>query len=255
VDVTEREVNYAFTQVNLLGVTNVIDSLFAIKKNVFDEKKITLLELREAMKNDWEGHEDVRQLMLNAPKFGNDIDEVDEMGVRFTNHVVELLRSYKNCKGYHFRPSLFHFMGHIAGGPYLGVTPDGRKANEPLAQGCNPMHGRNTRGMTATMRSLMKLPFDDVSGGICQLEVEPSMFDSEGPDDDYMLAAIDTYFEGGGSEVVCNIVSLEDLEDAMIHPEKHQNIVVKVTGYSAHFVQLDKSFQQEIINRTRHTKM
>lgn len=255
VDVTEREVNYAFTQVNLLGVTNVIDSLYAIKKIVFEDKKITLCELREAMKNDWEGHEDVRQMMLNAPKFGNDIDDVDQMGVRFTNHIVSVLRSYKNCKGYHFRPSLFHFMGHIAGGPYLGVTPDGRRANEPLAQGCNPMHGRNTHGITATMKSLMKLPFDDVSGGICQLEIEPSLFASEGQDDDYLLAAIETYFEGGGSEVVSNVVSLEDLEDAMIHPEKHQNIVVKVTGYSAHFIQLDKSFQQEIINRTRHTMM
>ena len=146
-------------------------------------------------------------------------------------------------------------MGHIAGGPYLGATPDGRHASEPLAQGCNPMHGRNTHGITATMHSLMKLPFYDISGGICQLEIEPSMFDSEGQGDDYMLAAIETYFKGGGSQVVDNIVSVEDLEDATEHPERHQNIVVKVTGYSAHFIQLDKTFQEEIIYRTRHQRM
>ena len=255
VDVTQREHLYAFTQVNLLGITNVIDSLYAIKKVVFEEKRLTLCELRDAMKDDWSGHEDIRQIMLNAPKFGNDIDEVDEMGVRFTRHIVDTLRSYKNCKGYHFRPSLFHFMGHIDGGPYFGATPDGRHANEPLAQGCNPMHGRNTRGITATMHSLMKLPFYDVSGGICQLEIEPSMFDSEQEGEDYMLAAVETYFRGGGSQVVDNVVSIEDLEDAMIHPQRHQNIVVKVTGYSAHFIQLDKSFQKEIIARTRHTRV
>ncbi|NLF27965.1 MAG: hypothetical protein GX592_08720 [Clostridiales bacterium] len=254
-DVTERAVNYAYTSVNLLGVTNVIDSLYAIKKNVFEDKKLALTELRDAMQNNWAGHEDVRRLMLNAPKFGNDLDEVDAMGARFAEHIVKLLRGYKNCRGYHFRASLFHFMGHIAGGPYLGVTPDGRRADEPLAQGCNPMHGRNTRGITATMHSLMKLPFADVVGGICQLEIDPSLFDAEGPGDDYLMAMTEAYFLGGGSQVVDNIVSVADLEDAMIHPEKHQNIVVKVTGYSAHFIQLDKTFQREIIRRTRHTRI
>lgn len=255
VDVTEREVNYAYTSVNLLGVTNVIDSLYAIRLNVFEEKKVTLRVLRDAVKNNWAGQEELRQLMLNAPKFGNDLDDVDEMGVRFANHVLDLLAKYKNCKGYHFRPSLFHFMGHIAGGPYLGATPDGRRADEPLAQGCNPMHGRNTRGMTATMKSLMKLPFDRVTGGICQLEIEPSLFSTEDKNEDYLLSLIEAYFLGGGSQVVDNIVSVADLEDAMEHPERHQNIVVKVTGYSAHFIQLDKSFQREIINRTRHSRL
>ncbi|MFA5546340.1 MAG: pyruvate formate lyase family protein [Sphaerochaetaceae bacterium] len=255
VDVTQREVNYAYTSVNLLGYTNVIDALFAIKRIVFNEKRITLHELRDAMKNNWADHEDIRLMMLNSSKFGNDIDEVDDIAIQVTHHLVHLLKSYKNCKGYHFRPSLFHFMGHIAGGPYFGPTPDGRKAEEPLAQGCNPMHGRNNKGITATMKSLMKLPFDQVQGGICQLEIEPSMFNTEGPDDDYEMALIEGYFIGGGGQVVTNVVSVEDLKNAMIHPEKYSHIVVKVTGYSAHFIQLDKTFQQEIINRTRHVKL
>ncbi len=255
-DVTDiGAVSYNFTSVNLLGFTNVADSLCAIKKLVFKDRKISLQELEKAMEASYEGYEEIRQLLLNAPKFGNDEDEVDKIAVMVAEQAIELLEKYKTCKGFNFRPSLFHFMGHIAGGPLIGVTPDGRKKEEPLAQGCNPMHGRNSNSITATMNSLSKLPFEKVQGGICQLEIEPSFFSGDGSNSNIVEALVAAYFEKGGVQVVMNVVSEEDLKAAIKHPEKYSHIVVKVTGYSAHFVQLDKKFQEEIIKRTRHQRV
>ena len=159
-------VDYNLTSVNVLGVPNVADSLYAIKRLVFEERRYTLAELEQAVKSDWAGKEPMRREFLNAEKFGNDLAGPDAMLVRVAGMVRERLESLRQNKGGHFRASLFQFMGHTYAGPMLGATPDGRHAAEPLAHGMNPMHGRNTKGTDRDRQFLLQSGFSQVPGWI-----------------------------------------------------------------------------------------
>jgi len=242
---------YNYTSVNILGLANVVDSLFAIKKLVFEDKKITLRDLQKAVKANFIGFEQMRQEILKVPKYGNDEDEVDFIAAKVANHLIDLLKSYKNSKGFHFRPSLFMFMGHALAGPILGATPDGRKKEESFAQGGNPMHGRSVNGITATMNSMAKLPLNKVIGGPLQFESDPSFFAEGTNPADTIEALVTSFFEKGGIQVNLNIVSIDKLRRAQKDPLKYYNIVIRVTGYTAHFVNLDKKYQEDYIKRTR----
>jgi formate C-acetyltransferase len=148
-------------------------------------------------------------------------------------------------------------MGHTYAGPMLGATPDGRKRKEPVAHGMNPMHGRNKEGMAATMRSFCKLDFVKYQGGSFQVELQPNFF----PPDTQRGALVEpfatSFFQMGGVQINLNVISLEKLHDAMKHPEKPENqeIVVKVTGYSAHFTVMDRTFQEEFIERVNYKSL
>jgi formate C-acetyltransferase len=257
-DVTDmRAVDYNFTSVNVLGVPNVSDSMYAIKRAVFEEGRLSLKQLKTLTEADWEGGETIRQYMLNLPKFGNDIDDVDEMAVRVSEHIREVLESRRNIKGFHFRPSLFQFMGHTYAGPILGATPDGRKAEEPLAHGMNPMHGRNREGISATAKSFCRLDFRKYQGGSFQIELDPSFFPAGMPREQYVVAFAKSFFMMGGVQINLNIVDLEKLKRAMDHPEEPQfkDLVVKVTGYSAHFVNMDRKLQEEFLKRVNYSSL
>lgn len=254
-DVTDcGAVSYNHTSVDVAGLANAADSLYAIKKLVFDERKISLSDLKAALEANYEGYEDIRQLLLNAPKFGNDEDEVDDMARMVVEQMRNTFERYKNCKGFCYRPSLFDFQARGPAGREIGPTPDGRKREEPLAQGPNPMHGRNQKGITATARSIAKLDFAKLQGGPFQLELDSSFLEEENPGK--LIEAIATsYFEMGGVHIFVNITSTEILRAAMERPEEFGHLVVRVTGYSAHFVQLDRDIQKEIIARSRHKAM
>ena len=133
-------------------------------------------EVIAAVSSDWEGKELMRLDFLNQDKFGNDLEGVDAMSVRVSEHIRDILENKRNNKGFWFRPSLFQYMGHTYAGDLLGATPDGRKASEPLAHGNNPMHGRNTEGMSATMKSFCALDYTRYQGGSFQVELQPSFF-------------------------------------------------------------------------------
>jgi pyruvate-formate lyase len=257
-DVTDSpSVNNAFTSVNVLGVPNVVDSMFAIKKVVFEDRRFTLAQLREAMDVNWQGQEVMRQVMLNQEKFGNDLDGVDAMYVRVADQVLDTLEHKRNIKGFTFRPSLFQYMGHTYAGPMMGATPDGRRAEEPLAHGCNPMHGRNTAGITATANSLMKVDFSRFQGGSLQIELQPRFFDGKDNIGSFIEKFSRTYMAHGGVQINLNVIDLAQLQDAIVHPDKpeYQDIVVKVTGYSAHFVLLDREFQKEFVSRVNYAEV
>ncbi len=257
-DVTDSpSVNNAYTSVNVLGVPNVVDSIYAIKKVVFEERRFSMAELKEAMDANWQGFEKIRQVMLNQGKFGNDLDGVDEMYVRVADQVLDTLEQKRNIKGFTFRPSLFQYMGHTYAGPMLGATPDGRRAEEPLAHGCNPMHGRNVAGLTATANSLVKVNFSKFQGGSLQIELQPKFFDGKDNIGDFIEKFSRTYMEQGGVQINLNVIDLAQLQDAIVHPDKpeYQDIVVKVTGYSAHFVLLDREFQKEFVARVNYREI
>jgi formate C-acetyltransferase len=249
-DITDRGVPYTISTVNIFSLANTVDSLYTIKKLVFQDKKINLFDLKKAIEANYEGYEVIRQLILNLPKYGNDIDEVDNIAIMVVNQVKNTLKKYQTIRG-GFRPALYDFMNHIYAPQFIGATPDGRKREEPLSHGPNPMHGRNKSGITANARSLAKLGFEELAGGPFQLEVDPLL--AEKKDLGKILNNIATsYFEMGGVQILSNIVSVETLEKAIEHPEEYANIVVRVTGISVHFINLDREIQEEIIERTRH---
>lgn len=244
----------AFTSVNVLGVPNVVDSLYAIKKVVFEEKRYTMAELNEAVRENWKDREVMRQVMLNQEKFGNDLDGVDAMYVKVAQNIHDTLEEQRNIKGFHFRASLFQYMGHTYAGPILGATPDGRFAEEPIAHGCNPMHGRNREGITATANSLLKVPFREYQGGSLQIELQPKFFDGKENKGAYIEHLSKAYMKKGGIQINFNVIDLEKLKKAVDdekNPE-YADIVVKVTGYSAHFVVMDHEFRKEFVERVNY---
>lgn len=259
-DVTDFDsVDYNYPSVNVLGVPNVVDSMFALKKAVFEDKKFSLRAVRDACARDWtgDGEEIMRQVLLNLPKFGNDSDDVDAMAVQISEQVRETMEAKRCLKGGHFRVSLFQYQGHTVAGPYLGATPDGRKKSEPLAHGMNPMHGRNQNGMTATANSFCKLDFAKYQGGSFQIELHPSYFPGDANRGQLVDQFARGFFKKGGVQINLNVFDLADLKDAYEHPEKdeYDDIVVKVTGYSAHFTKMDRQFQKEFITRVNYESL
>ena len=257
-DVTDvRAVANNYTSVNVLGVPNAADGMYAMRELIFTQKRYTMQQLVEALATDWDGQEVMRQEFLHQPKFGNDIDSVDVLTVELSTLVHDALESRQNIKGFCFRPSLFQFMGHTYAGPMLGATPDGRKSHEPLAHGMNPMHGRNTEGILPTMRSFTKLNYAAYQGGSFQIELHPSFFPEDAPRGEFVTAFANHFFEEGGVQINLNVVDVATLKEAMHHPDREEfkNIVVKVTGYSAHFAFLDRKFQEEFIQRVNYQSL
>jgi formate C-acetyltransferase len=256
-DVTDCGVPYNSISVDITGFANVVDSLYAIKKLVFEEKKVSLQELKKAIEINWERDEELRQTILNLPKYGEDVDEVDEIAMLIIDHLKRVLWGMKNCKGFGFRPSIFSWMNHVHAGEEVGSTPDGRKRKEQLAQSPDPMHGRNRRGITATARSLAKLGFKELMGGPWHLELDPSIFKGkyENNSGELIEEIAVPYFRMGGVHILVNVVSSETLEKAMEHPEEYGHIIVRVTGQPAHFIYLDRKIQEEITARTSHKKL
>lgn len=244
----------AYTSVNVLGVPNVVDSIYAMKKVIFEEKKYTMKELNDAIANNWKDQEIMRQTMLSQEKFGNDKSNVDEIYIRVAENIRDTLNGERNIKGFNFRASLFQYMGHTYAGPIIGATPDGRFAEEPIAHGCNPMHGRNTEGITATAKSLLKVPFKEYQGGSLQIEMQPKFFDGKENKGSYIENFSKAFMKAGGIQINFNVIDLEKLKKAVDDPKNpdYADIVVKVTGYSAHFVVMDHEFRKEFVSRVNY---
>ena len=248
-----RGVDYQFTSTNILGIPNVADSFYAIKKLVFEEGAYTLSEVRKATGENWKDNEVMRQRFLKQDKFGNDIDEADAMCVEICDIIAEVLDGTKNNRGQQYRGSLFQFQGHTCT-DVLPATPDGRLAEEPLAHGCNPTAGRNVNGLLATANSVTKIKNYKFQGGSLQIELQPRFFDGKENMGDYIKHFTESFFERGAFQINLNIIDLEKLKDAIEHPEKeeYRNIIVKVTGYTTRFICMAKSFQIEFVGRNNY---
>ncbi|RPJ52089.1 MAG: hypothetical protein EHM21_01100 [Chloroflexi bacterium] len=251
--VAPRGVDYQYTSVNILGIPNVTDSFYAIKRLVFEKKMYTLKEVKEATDTNWKDREPMRLRFLNQDKFGNDIQDVDALFVRITETLADVLGHLYNLRGQEIRASLFHFQGQIAPS-VIGATPDGRLAEEYLAHGINPTIGRNTRGLLATANSLAKADQRKFQGGGLQVELQPKFFDGKDEIWKYVRGFSETFFKKGGVQVNLNIMDLNKLRDAMDHPEnpEYQNIIIRVTGYAARFISLSRIYQEEFLARMNY---
>lgn len=242
---------YNYCQVMLCGIPNLADSFIAIKKLVFDENRYTMEQVVDAMKNDYPD-EAMRQDFLNkAPKFGNDIPEVDEIASEIMDYCCERLEHYSEVFGQDFHAQPFTFLDMILHGANTAASPDGRKAGEPIAYSASPMQGRDFNGFTALINSLCALPTKKAPGTTSAIvEVDPKLFTDSNLDlfTDIMLAAA----ENGLSNVQFNTVDADTLIDAQKHPEKYNNLAVRVSGFSQKFNLLDKNLQNHIIGRTKH---
>lgn len=256
-DMTDaRGVDVQFTSTNILGIPNVVDSLFAIKKLVFEQGLYTLKQVREATVANWEDREVMRQQFLHQEKYGNDMDEVDALMARFADDIADTMDNIRNNRGQEYRASMFQFMGHSCVN-ILPATPDGRFADQPLAHGYNPTAGMNTHGLIATANSVSKIANYKFQGGSLQVELQPKFFDGKENRWEYIKNFSETFFRNGGTQINLNIMDLKALSDAIEHPDnpEYQNIIIKITGYTSRFVTLTETFQREFVGRCNYKGM
>ena len=238
------------------GLANTANSLAALKKLLFDEKSLGAAELKAALDNDFAGprEEMIRQVLLNrAPKFGNDEEFVDKIAREVANLFADAIQRYTPVRGGVYGPTTQTLTANVPQGLVVGATPDGRRKGQPLADNNSPTAGTDLNGPTAAMNSVARLDHIRFSNGtVFNLKFHPSVFGAGEKSLGQFAALIRTFFELGGFQVQFNILSAETLAEAQLHPERHRNLVVKVAGYSAQFVMLDRSLQDQIIERTVH---
>ncbi|HHV62149.1 MAG TPA: hypothetical protein GXX51_05865 [Firmicutes bacterium] len=243
-----------FLPINTCGIASTIDSLVVIKKAVFEENRLSLQELADILRKDYENMEVMRQEFANRyPKYGNDNEEVDSLMRDIVNFFCSKVLSFKTDYGWGFQPGFYTVYWHATLGKATGALPDGRHKGVALSNGFSPSQGRDISGPTAVIRSCTKVDHTLFGNGmVLDLKFSPSFF----KDDTHRTAfkyLIETYFEMGGAEVQFNIVSRETLRKAQLKPDEYRDLIVRVSGFSAYFVDLDKVLQDEIIARTEYS--
>ena len=209
--------------------------------------------MRTFLRANFKGFEREQQLLLRgAPKFGNDDDAVDGLAVRFVRDYARLYEEYRTPQGGRYWALMASNISNIWAGTQLGATPDGRLALTPLSDAASPSFGRDLRGPTTTIRSIAKIPYElCVGGNVVNMKLHPTSI--QGPGGLNALSAlIRTCFDLGGIELQFNTTDRKVLEDAMLHPAHYENLVVRVSGFSANFVWLESSVQKDILARTEH---
>ena len=252
-DVTEGGAKYNRTGLTACGTANVADSLMAIKKLCFDEKRVTTREMYDALQADWEGYEDLRQIIINeVPHYGNDEEEVDGLASWALGKFAEIIRTERGPRGY-YCGGTFTMTAHVIFGSMLGATPDGRKAGEPIADAISSRQGFDKNGPTAYLRSAAKLPHGYLANGD-QLNIRFSPTCVEGRDGTMKLRSLlSTYFDLGGMQVQFNVVSTDQLRAAQKNPEDYQDLVVRIAGFSVFFISLREEVQNDFITRTEQS--
>lgn len=291
--------HYNFTGPQGFGIANVADSLYAVKRLVFEEKKFTLTELAKALEmNFGEGfdaitaqetasqvalalekegkpvtqeviasvisevlnfrlpeeekkrYQEMREEIIALPKYGNDVDEVDEIAREAAYYYTRPLPQYKNPRGGIFQAGLYPVSANVPLGAQTGATPDGRLSHRPVADGVSPTNGYDLNGPTASCNSVARLDHAAASNGtLFNMKIHPTAMTTERDLLDF-VSLVRGYFDQKGMHMQFNVVDRQTLLDAQVHPEKYAGLVVRVAGYSALFTTLSKSLQDDIISRT-----
>jgi formate C-acetyltransferase len=253
-DITLGPNKYRFSGVFGAGFADAINSLAALEHAVFREKKMTLKELITGLKKDFKRvrFKAMRQYLLNkCPKYGND----DELADKYARLVAELFAEevdkYRNIRGGKFRTGIHAMTTHIGFGLFTSALPSGRGLGEPLAHDVAPMFGTSSEGLTAALKSVAKVDYSLLANGVsCTFNLDPILAKMEAPKGGSILASlIKTYFQLGGMHLQLNAISPDILKDAQIHPERHKELMVRVSGFSAKFIDLGEDLQKELIER------
>lgn len=242
---------YNHGQILAEGIADAGDSLYAVKKLVFDEKKYTMSQLIDALNCNFEGFGQMYHDFKNCEKFGNDIESVDEITARALNRFLTVLKRNNTYRGGIFTGGCSTFNRAANYGRQIAALPNGKRKGEPLlADSIAATPGRDTNGPTAQIKSVLKYNHTDAcSGFVFQNKFEKKVFNTEKGKASF-IALAKAYFAGGGQQYTVTVVSPDELIDAKKHPENHRNLIVRVGGYSDYFVNIGEELQNNVIERT-----
>ncbi len=243
---------YAFIEPTFIGIGTVVDSLIAIKHLVYDEKRLTLSELREIVISDFKDNEPLRQYIIHKlPHFGNDSDEPDSLAKWLYGEIERITQTGNISAGHMLVPGTFSYIIHALSGANDGASFDGRRAHAAYSDGCCPVQGRDTSGPTATVLSLTNYDQSSFLGGmVVNMKYSPKHL--TGNYVDSFIKVLRAFIERGGIEMQVNVVDRETLIDAQKNPDAHGDLIVRIGGFSDYFVRLTKTLQNELIERSEH---
>ena len=250
-DITSGGARYNFTEVQGVGIANTADSLAAIRKLVFQERRTSLSSLVAATRENFENHEALRQMLLNdAPKYGNNEPLVDEIAREVVYHFYQEVQKYRNPRGGRFLPGLLTWTLAEGFGSFTAATLDGRRSGEVFSDSIGAAQGRDIEGPTALVKSVTGMDYTPVVGGLSfNMKFTPTVLSTD--DSVHKLKSlIRTYFKLGGMQTQINVVDKETLLEAQRFPEKYRSLIVRVSGWSARFTTLSRTLQDDIISRT-----
>ncbi len=251
-DITWGGARYNYHSSAAVGIPNVADSLEALDRLVFRDAVISPQVMTDALAADYEGYQDVRQLLLRrAPKYGNDVPSVDAWAVRVAKHYIEHMGSYRTVRGGRFFVHLFSYTLMLRMGTATGATPDGRLAGHPLAYSVSAVQGRDEHGVTAMLMSLSRLPHAMAAASSSAIiEVDPALLEGEGRAK--FTDLVETAIREGVGQMQWNVVSADVLRKAQADPQHYRSLCVRVSGFSQQFILLEREMQEHIIARTKH---
>jgi formate C-acetyltransferase len=245
---------YNNTFIQAVGIGTISDCLAAIKRQVFDERAISLADLVGILDADFDGHEPLRQRLVNKmPKYGNDDDEADSLMVRVFDAAFGAIDGRPDTRGGRYRLEMLPTTCHVYFGSVTGATPDGRRAGVPLSEGISPVQGADRHGPTAVVKSAARMDHVKTGGTLLNMKFTPSLLEGEEALD-RLASLVRSYFKLDGHHVQFNVVRAEMLREAQGDPEAYRDLIVRVAGYSDYFCDLSRELQDEIITRTEHER-
>jgi len=252
-DITQGGAVFNMSGVNMINsLANVVDSLYALKKLVYEEKRYTVRDVLAAVDANFIGHEKLHREILDLPgKWGNAAEETDRLAYEISSRLFAACRGYRAYKGGGFAPFLNSMTAHTVDGRMSGATPDGRRAATPFASSCNPYQVEKT-GVTGVLKSVSALDNTHQLGCAVNIKQHPSCLGRTPAAQRKWISLVRTYFRLGGAQLQPTVASTDSLRAAQREPEAYRDLIVKVGGYSTYFVDLGREIQNEIINRTEH---
>lgn len=235
-----------------MGYATVIDSLAAIKKTVFEDKTLTLHEIKEALEHDFKGYEAVRQLLLHAPSYGNNTPYTDKIGKLLDREAQDFTKKYGDELGVHMDLRLVPFTSHVPFGKVVSATPNGRFAYTPLSDGASASQGSDISGPTAILLSnyaTKNFDHNEHAGRLLNIKLSPSCVKGESGTEK-LVQFIEAWRDLKLWHVQFNVLNSDTLRAAQKHPDQYRNLLVRVAGYSAYFTELSKDLQDDLISRT-----
>ena len=239
------------TTLQMVGVPNAIDSLYAIKRLIYDEESLDWTALKQALQTDFENTEPLRNRLMNLPKYGMDHEALDDMGRAYLSFLEKEMKRHRSPRG-HYNVALYSISSHILFATRTGATPDGRRKFQIIADGgVSCSHGSDREGLTALLNSVVKLdPYKARGSTLLNVKLSPKLF--EGETFTKLRQVLQTYFLNKGQHIQFNVVDSDVLRDAQKHPENYPLLTVRVAGFSVLFTTIDPVLQNDIIARTEH---
>ncbi len=254
IDVTAGGAKYNLSGIQMIQAANVADSLAAVWQLIYKEKRISGSDMLKALQNNFAGFEIIKTMAENkVPKYGNDVEWVDDIAAKWAHYFKDKLTHYKNYRGGLYHTGMYTVSAHVPMGENVGASPDGRLAYQPLADGgMSPVYGRDRNGPTAVLQSVSRL--DNVltsNGGLLNMKFLPEFFATQDGIEKFAMF-LRTFVDLKIPHVQFNVLRREDLLEAKKYPEKYRSLTVRVAGYTAYFTELDGKLQDEIIARTEY---